>query len=90
MFVYFVQNTEWIDNYGYRERFHRLYKEYKDAKEYVNNYLETLNENNAVKVSYESEDKDSVKKCYIISYSLDGFHNKTIKERCTITLERLY
>jgi lysyl-tRNA synthetase class II len=92
MFIYFIQNSHFTDDYGYVARFHRVYNDYKDAKEFINNYLEELKEDTSgkVKVNYESEDRSSSKTYYIISYSFDGFDNKTIKERFTITLEHLY
>jgi hypothetical protein len=84
MFIYFVQNSQLTDNNGYRERFHRAYNEYKDAKEYIANYLK---ENDITKVNLESEDKFNEE--YYISYSFDVF-NVTIKQRFIITRERLY
>lgn len=84
MFIYFVQNSQLIDNNGYRERFHRVYNEYKDAKEYIDKYLK---ENDIMKVNLESGDKFNEE--YYISYSFNVF-NITIKQRFTITRERLY
>lgn len=87
MFVYIVSKSILIDEHRYREQFHKVYKEYKVAKEFINNYLEILEETNSVKVNYESE--DSFHEKYVISYSYNGFY-RTIKERFTITRERLY
>ena len=84
MFIYVVQNSHLTDKHGYIECFHRVYNEYKDAKEYIANYLK---ENDITKVNLESEDKFNEN--YYISYSFNLF-SITIKQRFTITRERLY
>lgn len=84
MFVYVVQNSQLRDDHGYIERFHRVYNEYKDAKEYIDKYLK---ENDITKVNLESEDK--LNESYYISYSFDIL-SFTIKQRFTIKRERLY